>query len=182
MTDRRLLILDDDPQIGQTIQFIAEGVSLESIATQEPEEFFRLLTDWQPTHIALDLVMPQMDGVEVIAELAKRQCKAQIIITSGVGSRILDAAGRSAAEHGLNIIGVLSKPFSPSTLRTMLTSTETIKPAVHLPSALSRFKATIPELEEAIANQQLVMAYQPKIECATGKLSGFEALVRWDHP
>ncbi|KJS04055.1 MAG: hypothetical protein VR73_15285 [Gammaproteobacteria bacterium BRH_c0] len=182
MTDRRLLILDDDPQIGQTIQFIAEGVSLESIATQEPEEFFRLLTDWQPTHIALDLVMPQMDGVEVIAELAQRQCKAQIIITSGVGSRILDAAGRSAAEHGLNIIGVLSKPFSPSTLRTMLTSTETIKPAVHLPSALSRFKATIPELEEAIANQQLVMAYQPKIECATGKLSGFEALVRWDHP
>ena len=182
MTERRLLILDDDAQIGETIQFIAESVNWKSIATQEPMDFFRLLGDWQPTHIALDLVMPKMDGVEVIAELARRHCKAKIIITSGVGSRILDAAGRSAAEHGLSIIGVLSKPFSPATLRTMLADNEPEKPAPVQSFAPSPAQITTSELEHAIAHQRLVMAYQPKIECNSGKLSGFEALVRWNHP
>jgi CheY-like chemotaxis protein len=148
MNHRRLLILDDDPEIGQTIQFIAESARLESVATETPEEFFRLLGEWQPTHIALDLVMPRMDGVEVIAELARRGCRAQIIITSGVGSRILDAAGRSAAAHGLNISGVLSKPFSPSALRALLSHDDSVRaqPA-NQPMASPHYQVTVAELE-----------------------------------
>jgi diguanylate cyclase (GGDEF)-like protein/PAS domain S-box-containing protein len=38
------------------------------------------------------------------------------------------------------------------------------------------------ELNQAINDQQLVLHYQPKINIATRKVSGFEALVRWNHP
>ena len=38
------------------------------------------------------------------------------------------------------------------------------------------------ELREAIAQQQLVLHYQPQIRLADGQLAGFEALVRWQHP
>lgn len=38
------------------------------------------------------------------------------------------------------------------------------------------------ELLNAIKQKQLVLHYQPKINIATGKVSGFEALVRWNHP
>jgi len=38
------------------------------------------------------------------------------------------------------------------------------------------------ELNEAIKSRQLVLHYQPKINIATGSISGFEALVRWKHP
>ena len=38
------------------------------------------------------------------------------------------------------------------------------------------------ELRHAILNDQLVVHYQPKIESATGAVSGIEALVRWQHP
>jgi diguanylate cyclase (GGDEF)-like protein len=38
------------------------------------------------------------------------------------------------------------------------------------------------ELRNAIANNELVMHYQPKLDLATGKISDVEALIRWVHP
>ncbi|HEX4018038.1 MAG TPA: EAL domain-containing protein [Frankiaceae bacterium] len=43
--------------------------------------------------------------------------------------------------------------------------------------------ALISELRAALADPgQFVLHYQPKLDMKTGKLSGFEALVRWQHP
>jgi len=38
------------------------------------------------------------------------------------------------------------------------------------------------ELNTAIENNQLVLYYQPKVDLKTNRLSGVEALVRWEHP
>jgi diguanylate cyclase (GGDEF)-like protein len=38
------------------------------------------------------------------------------------------------------------------------------------------------ELREAIANDQFTLYYQPHVEMATGRVSGCEALIRWNHP
>ena len=37
-------------------------------------------------------------------------------------------------------------------------------------------------LREALANNQLILQYQPQIDLATKRIVGVEALVRWDHP
>lgn len=42
--------------------------------------------------------------------------------------------------------------------------------------------ALVRALELAIGQDQLVLAYQPKFQLDNGALSGFEALVRWQHP
>lgn len=47
----------------------------------------------------------------------------------------------------------------------------------HTPQRL----ALIAELNSAIRDQQLELHYQPKISLITGEVSGFEALVRWNH-
>ncbi len=47
--------------------------------------------------------------------------------------------------------------------------------------AIDRLKLET-ELQQAIKNQELYLAYQPIISLQTGKLDGFEALVRWKHP
>lgn len=182
---QRLLILDDDPLVGCTIQFIAEDVGLEARFTSTPEDFFEILESWKPTHIALDLIMPAMDGVEVMKHLAGVACGARLIITSGVGSRVLDAAGRSAVERGLDILGILSKPFSAGDLRRLLLTEapRSNPPTSPRPSpATVGFEISESDIRLALDNREFIVVYQPKIDCSSGILAGFEGLVRWIHP
>jgi len=178
-----LLVLDDDKNVGATIRAIAETAGMECRVTTDPAEFFQLESEWQPTHIALDLIMPDMDGVEVLAELSSRGCTANVIITSGVSGRVLDAAGRSAAEHGLAIAGVLPKPFSPAQLRALLAKNSMFKRGNRCRSQGKI--AFIPDqhtLKDALHRRQIGVALQPKVSCVDGQLAGFEALARWRHP
>ncbi|MFA5596658.1 MAG: EAL domain-containing response regulator [Pusillimonas sp.] len=196
VAQRRLLILDDDPGVGQTIELVARTAGLETRFTSSPGQFFEWLDQWQPDHIAIDLVMPDMDGVEVLARLAQRSCRARIIVTSGVDGRVLDAAGRSASERGLDIVGVLPKPFMPSTLRRMfapdvpssgspggvaLAASAGAVPHAS-PGVAKRFLVTPADIREGLAHDQFYAQYQPKISCTDGTLVGFEALMRWNHP
>ncbi len=177
----RMLILEDDMHVGKIVKLIAEANGLESRLLTEPERFLRAFNEWQPTHIALDLVIPEMDGVQVLAELAKRDCRAKIIITSGMGVRVLDAAGRAGNERGLNIVGVLAKPFSATALRELLFIEPNPASGSRGPSH-ERFHPTEAELRRALANHEFRVVYQPRIECASGDLAGFETLARWIHP
>jgi EAL domain-containing protein (putative c-di-GMP-specific phosphodiesterase class I)/ActR/RegA family two-component response regulator len=184
MSKGRLLILDDDLAVGQTLALVAEGIGMESRLTTGVEEFFAALDEWNPTHITVDLVMPEMDGIEVMRLLSARGCRARIIISSGVGGRVLDAARRSATEHGLDIVGVLPKPFLPNTLRAMLEARRGKMGtyAGRVTGAQGGFEVTETALIQALDRHDLQLVYQPKVECNTGALAGFEALVRWHHP
>lgn len=184
-TDTRLLILDDDPTIGATIALMAQSSSMRCRYTSTAEDFYAALGSWQPTHIALDLIMPDHDGIEVLHRLAEKGCRASIIITSGVEGRVLEAAHRSAKEHGLNIVGTIAKPFSLAALRGLLAQAPAQSEAPgyndqHTPAP--PLEVTREMLEAAMDGNQLYMVFQPKVSCADGRLAGFEGLVRWQHP
>ncbi|MBS1230124.1 MAG: response regulator receiver modulated diguanylate cyclase/phosphodiesterase with sensor(s) [Proteobacteria bacterium] len=38
------------------------------------------------------------------------------------------------------------------------------------------------DLRHALARSEFLLHYQPKVSCSTGKVTGFEALLRWQHP
>ena len=65
MSEHKLLILDDDELTGETIRNVAEYAGMSVQVTTTAKDFFVSLQAWQPSHIALDLIMPDMDGVEV---------------------------------------------------------------------------------------------------------------------
>lgn len=185
MPNRRILILDDDASVGQTIQWMAESFGFRASFVTHAEAFFLKLDQFDPDIITIDLVMPGLDGVEIMRLLAERDCRAKIIISSGMGTRVLDAAQRSAREHGLNILGVISKPISKEALRSLVGegSDRDQTPAREVELACANdIEVTRTELQKGIDCHEFVMAYQPKIACRSGALVGLEALVRWQHP
>ncbi|HET7306403.1 MAG TPA: EAL domain-containing response regulator [Gammaproteobacteria bacterium] len=183
MTDGRLLILDDDPAVGRIIQYMAANIGLTHRAVTAPDAFFAHLDAWEPDYILLDLLMPEMDGVQILQCLAERGCKAAIIISTGADDRIRDAARRAAQENKLFVAGSLSKPFTVAQLREIINGIDAARPAPQRqPVPLGNLPITEADLQRAIEEQQIELAYQPKIACASGRLLGFEALARWRHP
>jgi EAL domain-containing protein (putative c-di-GMP-specific phosphodiesterase class I)/ActR/RegA family two-component response regulator len=185
MPNRRILILDDDAAVGQTIQWIAESLGFEAEFVTRPEEFFKRLDQMSPDIITIDLVMPELDGVEIMRLLAERKSRAKIVISSGMGSRVLDAAERSASQHSLDILGVLPKPVSKDALRVLVGEGNDSQQPAALKEESPRggpFEITKEALQGALDRHEFVMAYQPKIDCKSGTPAGFEALVRWMHP
>ena len=179
----RLLVVDDDQFVGETIRHMARRDGHDVRFTCDPQRFLELVAEWNPDVVAIDLVMPEMDGVQVLNELAARDFEACIVLTSGVGSRVLDAARRSADEHGLNVVGVLPKPFRQRDLRVILEDCtqgactsgigETAREAPGVTHAM---------LADALEAGQIVPYFQPKFYCGDRRLAGFETLARWPHP
>ena len=185
MTNRRMLILDDDPAVAQTIQWMAESLAFEAESVTCPSEFFERLDRMRPEIITIDLAMPELDGVEIMRLLAERKCSAQIVISSVMGTRVLDAAQRSALEHGLSIAGVISKPISRDALRVLVgRGSELDQPVWVEEESSNREEVEISkaDLQEALDRNEFEMAYQPKVECKSDVPAGLEALVRWRHP
>jgi EAL domain-containing protein (putative c-di-GMP-specific phosphodiesterase class I)/FixJ family two-component response regulator len=183
MIKKRLLILDDDEAVAKTISFIAEDLGFEVHIYDEPKLFFNKLLDLNPTHIAIDLVMPAMDGIEVLKNLASLNCKSAIIVTSGMGTKVLESAQLGAIERGLNVMGILPKPFDNQLLKDLLT--ENINENhLNLTNDKNKQLLNISEITvgEAIRDKHFILHYQPKINLATGKAVGFEGLMRWNHP
>ena len=54
----RLLVLDDDPDIGQTVRNMAEHLGYQCRVTTRPEDFLETLDGWRPSHLMPDLGMP----------------------------------------------------------------------------------------------------------------------------
>lgn len=185
MAGRRILILDDDADVGQTIQWIAESLGFEAEFVSHPDPFFQKLADTHRDVVTIDLIMPEFDGVEILRKLAAHSCQSQIVISSGMGDKVLSAAARSAAEHGLNIAGVISKPISRDSLRALIGEGadfgDTRFPE-ECGALREQFEIPESDLEQALLRHEFLLAYQPKIDCQTGRTAGFEAMARWNHP
>ena len=167
----RLAMIDDDPAFCRLVTRVAQPHGFEVVATHDPKQFMGTIQSWVPTLIVMDLQMPGTDGIELLRDLALNQCTASIILASGLDSRTLDAALRLGAERGLKMGGTLQKPVSLQEMRDLL--------ARYRPADSTQLAR---DLEGAIGADQLFLEYQPKIDGHLRRITGVEALVRWQHP
>ena len=106
----RVLVVDDDPEALGSVQRILEDAGYDTLATGAPEEVAGLLETGEPDLVLLDLVLPGIDGIELMRSLPGLSDRPVIFLSVyGRDETIARALEIGAADY-------VVKPFSPTEL------------------------------------------------------------------
>lgn len=111
-----ILVVDDDEQFrGMLVQMLSQDSHHVTIA-HDGAEGLQLSQQVKPDLIITDILMPHMDGIELIMALSRRAEAIPIIAVSG-GRRSVSAEFNLESADMMGVKATLSKPFSRADLR-----------------------------------------------------------------
>src|SRR5665647_2614462 len=105
----KVLIIEDEPKVRKALQTLLalSDYAIEIVGEGETGiKGLKLIEDLNPDLIFLDIVMPEMDGLEVLAHLQRKQEYRQVIIVSG-----FDDFNYAKQAISFNVIDYILKPF-----------------------------------------------------------------------
>ena len=126
-----------------------------------------------------DLEMPGMDGMEFIRHLGQSGAQVSIILASALDPKLMSSIATMAEAYGMRVLGAVEKPMTPDKL-VQLIGLHAKNSARKVPRSALPF--SLDELLGGMRNDQFEPYFQPKIDLATGRVCGAEALARWLHP
>ena len=112
----RVLIVDDDEQQRSALSAMLCARDFDTRSAADGQEALERLTAFQADVIVSDLVMPRMDGFELLRHLKERGDLTPAIALTGFGS--MDKA--LSAVHDLNAFWYLEKPVEPRAFKILL--------------------------------------------------------------
>ncbi len=108
----RLVAIDDDPKNLKFLNFILASTGLEIHTATDPQAGLELIHRLRPQIVLTDLVMPGMQGTELLEKILQFDPQIRVILMTGHHHPELatEAMQKGAADH-------FTKPFSPEKLR-----------------------------------------------------------------
>jgi CheY-like chemotaxis protein len=107
----RIAIVDDCDAIRQTFRAVLQHAGLNVAEYASGREFLNNGISQRPDCILLDLEMPDINGIEVLAELQNSNCATPVLVITGTQNPALLEAARQS-----NISAVLQKPIGKDAL------------------------------------------------------------------
>jgi len=112
----RILLVDDEDANLKLLSRILEPEGYKRLrTTTDPEEALELFDQLDPDLVLLDLLMPKMDGFEVLKEIRERTPEGTYLPVLILTSDHSQQAKRKGLEGGAN--DFLTKPLSPTEVR-----------------------------------------------------------------
>ncbi|HYM29652.1 MAG TPA: response regulator [Candidatus Cybelea sp.] len=122
-TAPKILIVDDQADIGELIRNVAEPMGYAVDVTTSSREAKRLFAALQPDLVILDIVMPDIDGIELLQVFGSAGFKGKILLITGYSSNYLASADKLAKRHGIATLSSMLKPLRIAELRNYLRQT-----------------------------------------------------------
>ncbi|MEP6356330.1 MAG: EAL domain-containing response regulator [Hyphomicrobiales bacterium] len=178
----KVLLVDDDPTQLILLNGYFMGLGCDQIfeasSAQKAIEIVRENKD-EISLIVSDLMMPDMDGIEMLRALKQDAFKGSIALISSLEQRLIDSAHKLGNLHQLKIIGTCRKPLTKQCLDNVFHGVDFTE------KATLKSVSTASELTDVLAGfeaEQFLPYYQPKVDVLSGRIVGVEALARWEHP
>ncbi len=107
----KILIIEDAEGARNSIRRTLEVSGYEVVTANDGKEGLAIINSDPPDLIITDIVMPEVDGLQIIRSIARRKPDLPIIaITAYVGTHFMTVAKQFGARYGLY------KPFDPDEL------------------------------------------------------------------
>lgn len=111
--NRNVLVIEDDKVLGQMVTEILDDVGFEVITAVNGRIAFEKLKQTQIDFIVLDILLPEMDGFEIYAQLQTQPETKDIpvmLVTAWADERNIERASQMGIQH------FLPKPFTEDEL------------------------------------------------------------------
>jgi EAL domain-containing protein (putative c-di-GMP-specific phosphodiesterase class I)/CheY-like chemotaxis protein len=191
MPREHILVVDDSTDAAEFVAEVCETMGCAVEIAGKWDVFLERYARFDPRVIVLDLILPDVDGVEILHYLGARGATASIVLVSGADPQTIDSARRLAESHNLHVTGVLQKPIDLRSLRQALRAAldRAGRPETTLgPRAVSNSGdppgvMAAAEVRRAISEGEIVPYYQPKVRLHPDpSIDAVEILARWNHP
>lgn len=151
-------IVDDDQQVRESLAVLIESMNLDAECYVSGREFLSKYSPERPGCVVLDLRMPELDGLEVIEELAARDIQVPIIMISGHGDI---PAAVAAIKAGA--VDFLEKPYRGAALidsirRAIARDAETRQARAERRELVERYESLTPDEKQVL---ELTVAGKP---------------------
>lgn len=114
---KRILVVDDDPEIRDSLQVILESGGYEVQSAASGMEGLRCFKDQKPDLVLLDLMMEEIDsGTNLAQALHALGETVPIYILSSTG----DSLNLATSCQDLGLTGILQKPIAPDRLLSLV--------------------------------------------------------------
>ena len=159
---KQLLVIDDDPDVCTLVVHAAVSAGYRALSAANFEAFQANLT-LDTSMVVVDLLMPEVDGIQVLRYLSSQGYRPDVVLISGYDKKVLKVASGLAKVLGLNIQAAIQKPIKFATLQQLLARRHGSEQA--MPSAMAGGESAWDPaaLRQAIAGDELRVHYQPRI-------------------
>jgi CheY-like chemotaxis protein len=107
---RQILVVDDEVAIADTLALILQTQRYEARVAYSAERAIELIAEWRPDLAILDVILPEMNGIELAIVIKANHPRCHVLLFSGHANTamLLEEAGKKGHEFE-----ILAKPVHP---------------------------------------------------------------------